>query len=119
MSVAYQAEAVPRAPAAGLFGRVMGLVALTVGFATLGVYLGRDSGGAAWFIAWLLSLGCLIGLNVANARGQTGLAVRLLMGFGLLVGWGVATPGNYYAAPGPGSRRQGVGAPPPFAAGGG
>jgi hypothetical protein len=35
----------------------MALVALTVAFATLGVYP-RDSGGAAWFVAWLLSLGC-------------------------------------------------------------
>jgi Inhibitor of apoptosis-promoting Bax1 len=57
---------------AGLFGRVMALVALTVGFATLGVWLGRSLGGPGWFIAWLLSLGCLIGLNVANSRGQTG-----------------------------------------------
>jgi hypothetical protein len=82
MSLAYQAEAAPRSATAALFGRVMALVALTVGCATLGVYLGRDSGGAAWFVAWLLSLGCLIGLNVANARGQTGLAVGLLMAFG-------------------------------------
>jgi hypothetical protein len=37
---------------------VKALVALTVGFATLGVYLSHDSGGAAWFVAWLLSLGC-------------------------------------------------------------
>ena len=43
---------------------------MTVAFATLGVYLARDWGGAGWFIAWLLSLGCLIGLQVANARGQ-------------------------------------------------
>jgi hypothetical protein len=48
----------------GLFGQVMGLVALTVAAATLGVYAGRDWGGAGWFVAWMLSLGCLIGLNV-------------------------------------------------------
>jgi hypothetical protein len=59
------ARARPASPTAALFGAVMALFALTVGFATLGVYLGRDSGGAAWFVAWLLSLGCLIGLNVA------------------------------------------------------
>ena len=40
-----------------LFGRVMGLVALTVLCATLGVYLARGWGGAGWFIAWMLSLG--------------------------------------------------------------
>jgi FtsH-binding integral membrane protein len=107
MSIAYPADAaVPRSPTAALFGRVMGLVALTIGFATLGVYLGRDAGGAAWFIAWILSLGCLIGLNVANARGQTGLAVGLLMAFGLLIGWSVATTVNYYAETDPVAVRQ-------------
>jgi uncharacterized protein len=88
-----------RTPA--LFGRVMALVALTVGFATLGVWAARDSGGAEWFIAWLLALGCLVGLNFANARGSTGLALVLLLGFGLLIGASVATTVNYYAATDP------------------
>src|SRR5689334_9663181 len=88
----------------------MVLVALTVGFATLGVWLGRDLGGPGWFIAWLLSLGCLIGLNVANARGQTGLALGLLLAFGLLVGWSVSTTINYYAASDPVALRQAFGA---------
>ena len=57
----YPARAPSVTPTAALFGRVMGLVALTVAFATGGVWLGRNSGGAGWFIAWLLSLGCLVG----------------------------------------------------------
>jgi FtsH-binding integral membrane protein len=93
-----------------LFGRVMGLVALTVGFATLGVYLGRHLGGAGWFIAWLLAIGCLIGLNVANSRGQTGLALVLLFGFGLLLGGSVATTVNYYSQVDPTAVRQAFGA---------
>jgi len=100
----------PAAPTAALFGAVMGLVALTVGFATLGVYLGRDSGGAAWFVAWLLSLGCLIGLNVASARGQSGVALVLLFAFGVLIGWSVATTVNYYAETDPTAVRQAFGA---------
>ncbi len=95
---------VARTPA--LFGRVMALVALTVGFATLGVWVARDWGGAGWFIAWLLSLGCLVGLNVANARGNTGLAIVLLFAFGLLVGGSIATTVNYYAATDPVAVRQ-------------
>jgi hypothetical protein len=55
---------------AALFGAVMALVALTVAFATLGVYL-RDSGGAAWFVA-LFAVARLPGLNVASRRGQSG-----------------------------------------------
>jgi FtsH-binding integral membrane protein len=61
------------------------------------VWVARDWGGAGWFIAWLLSLGCLIGLNVANSRGDTGLALALLVAFGVLVGASVATTVDYYA----------------------
>src|SRR6478672_3145349 len=101
-------QAAARTPA--LFGRVMALVALTVGFATLGVWIARDWGGAAWFVAWLLALGCLIGLNVANSRGETGLALTLLFAFGLLLGASVATTVNYYATTDPTAVRQAFGA---------
>jgi FtsH-binding integral membrane protein len=107
---AHAARARPASPTAALFGAVMALVALTVGFATLGVYLGRNSGGAAWFVAWLLSLGCLIGLNVATRRGQNGLALGLLLVFGALTGWSVATTINYYAETDPLALRQAFGA---------
>jgi modulator of FtsH protease len=106
----YSERAQPIQPTAALFGHVMGLVAVTVGFATLGVFLGRDSGGAAWFIAWLLALGCLFGLNVANSRGMTSLALTLLFAFGLLLGWSVATTVNYYANTDPTAVRQAFGA---------
>jgi uncharacterized protein len=99
-----------------LFGRVMALVAVTVGFATLGVWVARDAGGAEWFIAWLLAIGCLIGLNVVNARGNTGLAVVLLLAFGLLMGASVATTVNYYAATDPTAVRQAFGATALFVA---
>ena len=99
-----------------LFGRVMALVALTVGFATLGVWLGRGLGGPGWFIAWLLSLGCLIGLHAANARGQTGLALTLLFAFGLLIGGSVATTINYYSKTDPTAVRQAFGATALFVA---
>jgi FtsH-binding integral membrane protein len=107
-------------PASGtrpLFGRVMGLVALTVGFATLGVYLARESGGGTWFIAWLLALGCLVGLNVANARGSQGLALVLLFAFGLLLGASVSTTVNYYSTVDPTAVRQAFGATALFVGG--
>ena len=83
MSVAGTIQA-PRTQTAGLFGRVMGLVALTVACATVGVWVARDWHGSGWFVAWLASLGCLIGLNVANSRGRGGVALLLLLAFGLL-----------------------------------
>jgi len=106
--------AIAREPArigvATLFGRVMGLVALTVLCATAGVYVARDMGGAGWFIAWMLAFGCLIGLNVANARGNAGLAFGLLLAFGVLTGASVATTINYYAQTDPMAVRQAFGA---------
>jgi FtsH-binding integral membrane protein len=61
-------------------------------------------------LAWLLALGCLIGLNLANARGNRGLAVALLLSFGLLVGASVATTVNHYPATDPTAVRQAFGA---------
>lgn len=107
----------PSSPARTLFGRVMALVALTVGVATLGVYLARNAGGAMWFIAWLLALGCLVGLNVANARGNQGLALMLLLAFGLLIGASVSTTVNYYSATDPTAVRQAFGATALFVGG--
>jgi modulator of FtsH protease len=95
----------------------MGLVAVTVGFATLGVYLGRNLGGAGWFFAWLLALGCLFGLNAANARGNHSLALGLLFAFGLLMGAAVATTVNYYSATDPTAVRQAFGATALFVGG--
>jgi uncharacterized protein len=115
-SVGYAAD-VARARTPALFGRVMALVALTVGCATLGVYLGRNSGGAGWFVAWLLALGCLIGLNVANARGNQGLALALLFAFGLLMGLAVASTVNYYSRTDPTAVRQAFGATALFVGG--
>ncbi len=104
------AERPAAAASPGLFGRVMGLVALTVGFATFGVWAGRGLGGPGWFIAWILAFGCLIGLNVANSRGNMSLALVLLFGFGLLMGASVATTVNYYSATDPTAVRQAFGA---------
>jgi FtsH-binding integral membrane protein len=100
-----------------LFGRVMGLVALTVGCATLGVYLARNLGGAAWFVAWLIALGCLVGLNVANTRGNRELAFALLLAFGLLMGAAVSSTVNYYSATDPTAVRQAFGATALFVGG--
>jgi modulator of FtsH protease len=115
-SAGYAADLTP-ARTQTLFGRVMALVALTVGFATLGVYLAREMGGAGWFIAWIAALGCLVGLNVANARGDHALALGLLLVFGLLLGASVATTVNYYATTDPTAVRQALGATALFVGG--
>jgi len=110
MAASSHAERLPEARTAGLFGRVMGLVGLTVAVATLGVFLFRESGGALWFIAWLLALGCLFGLNIASSRGNQSLAFGLLLLFGFLIGASVASTVNYYATTDPTAVRQAFGA---------
>jgi FtsH-binding integral membrane protein len=108
-STGYAAELTPGRTRT-LFGQVMALVALTVGCATLGVYLAHEMGGASWFIAWIVALGCLVGLNVANSRGNYGLALILLCAFGLLLGASVSVTINYYSATDPTAVRQAFGA---------
>ena len=117
MAATGYAERLPEARSRGLFGRVMGLVALTVAVATLGVFLFRESGGALWFIAWIAALGCLVGLNVASSRGNQSLALGLLLLFGLLIGASVASTVNYYATTDPTAVRQAFGATALFIAG--
>src|SRR5205807_1934964 len=65
---------------------------------------------AAWFVAWLIALGCLVGLNLANARGNRELAFALLLAFGLLMGAAVSSTVNYYSATDPAAVRQAFGA---------
>ena len=91
----------PRGGVAGydtrtVFGQVMGLVAVTVGFTALGGYLGRNmtGGGLLFFIG---ALACVIGLNFASSRGREQLAIALLFGLGLTLGLAVAPVLNYYA----------------------
>ena len=73
-----------------LLGQGMGFVAVTVGFAALGAYLGRDLSGAAGLVLFIGAFACIVGLNVAAAKGRQQLAIGLLFGLGLLLGLAVA-----------------------------
>lgn len=108
MSSTDYAVPVPRArvDARAIFGEVMGLVAVTCLFAAGGAYIGRDLTGAWWLVPWLMAIGCIIGLNVANARGQRQLALVLLFGLGLLLGISVGTTISYYATTDPSALYQ-------------
>jgi FtsH-binding integral membrane protein len=75
---------VERVGAAGVFGQVMGLVAVTVGFFTLGAYLGRDFTGVASIVCFILGFVSIIGLNFAARRSEA-LAITMLFAAGLFV----------------------------------
>jgi FtsH-binding integral membrane protein len=81
--------------AAGVFGQVMGLVAVTLVFFTLGAYLGRHISSGASIICFFGGFGCIIGLNFA--RRSEGLAITLLFAAGLLLGLGLGGGLDQYA----------------------
>jgi FtsH-binding integral membrane protein len=99
-----------------VFGQVMGLVALTVGCAAVGAYVGRNLSGGAGIVAFIAALACVFGLNAASARGREQLAVGLLFGLGLLLGLAVAPVLAVYAKTDPSALWQAAGATAAFVA---
>ena len=80
---------------AGVFGQVMGLVAVTLCFFTLGSYLGREITEGASLVCFIGGFICIIGLNVA--RRSESLAITLLFAAGLLLGLGMGGVLDRYA----------------------
>ena len=94
----------------------MGYVAVTVGFAALGAYLGRDLSGGTGLLLFIPAIAVILGLNVAAARGREQLAIGLLFGLGL-----AARPGGRpviadYANADPSALWQAAGATAAFVA---
>ncbi|HYK28706.1 MAG TPA: Bax inhibitor-1 family protein [Streptosporangiaceae bacterium] len=113
-STAYVAPA--RDQARTLFGRVMGLVAITTAVFTLGVYAGRDL-SVGWSIAWfILGFVCLIAMNF-TVRSSGGTSTALLLGVGLFLGLGIGPTVAYYTATSPQAVWQAAGATALFMAG--
>ncbi len=100
-----------------VFGQVMGLVALTTGFAALGAYIGRNLTGGAGILFFIGAFACVFGLNIANSRGREQVAIALLFGLGLLLGLAVAPIIAYYAHADPAALWQAAGATGGFVAG--
>jgi FtsH-binding integral membrane protein len=80
---------------AGVFGQVMGLVAVTLGFFTLGAYLGSHLTEGASIVCFIGGFVCIVGLNFARRRES--LAITLLFAGGLLLGLGMGGVLNRYA----------------------
>jgi uncharacterized protein len=108
-------EAIER-DARELLGQVMGLVAVTVGFAALGAYLGRDLSGATGLLLFVVAFACIFGLNIAAAKGREQLAIGLLFGLGLLLGLAVAPVIADFAEADPSALWQSAGATAAFVA---
>jgi FtsH-binding integral membrane protein len=102
--------------ARALLGQVMGFVAVAVGFAALGAYLGRDLSGATGLVLFIGAFACIFGLNIAAAKGREQLAIGLLFGLGLLLGLWVAPVIADYAKTDPSALWQAAGATAAFVA---
>ena len=114
---AYGSAALTRDQTRAVFGQVMGLVAVTTGFAALGAYIGRDLSGGAGILFFIAAFACIFGLNFANSRGREQLAVALLFGLGLALGLAVAPVIAVYANADPAALWQAAGATGAFVAG--
>jgi FtsH-binding integral membrane protein len=90
VNATFDAPAVAHDRSRELLGQVMGLVAVTVGFAALGTYLGRDLSGGAGLLLFIGAFAAIFGLNAAASHGHEKLATGLLFGLGLLLGLAVA-----------------------------
>ena len=110
-------RAFPRQGERALFGRVMALVAVTVGWSALGAYLGRHLSGGVGIIFFIGALACVFGLNAASHRGNEQLAVGLLFGLGALLGLAIAPVLAGYAKSDPASVWDAAGATAVFVAG--
>lgn len=71
-------------------GRVEVPVAVTVGFAALGAYIGRNLSGGAGILFFIAAFACVFGLQFATARGREQLAIDVWFGLGLALRLAVA-----------------------------
>jgi modulator of FtsH protease len=104
------------ADAHAVFGQVMGLVAFTLGFFTLGAYIGRDLSGGAGLLAFVVAFALLFGLNVAVRRSET-VATAMLFAAGLVLGVAVGRVLAAYAQADPAAVWQAGGATALFVSG--
>jgi FtsH-binding integral membrane protein len=114
--IALGRQALARDSAREVFGHVMGLVAVTVGFAALGAYIGRNLAGGVGIALFIVSFGCIFGLNIASSRGHEQLAIGLLFGLGLALGLAVGPVLAVYAKAQPSALWQSAGATAAFVA---
>jgi FtsH-binding integral membrane protein len=99
-----------------LLGQVMGYVAVTVGFAALGAYLGRDLSGGTGLALFVAAFAAILGLNAAATAGRQQLAIGLLFGLGLVLGLAVAPVIADYADSDPSALWQSAGVTAAFVA---
>jgi modulator of FtsH protease len=100
-----------------VLGPAMGLVAVTLAFAALGAYLGRDLSGEIGLALFLAAFAGTFALNRAVANGRDQLSLALLFGLGLLLGLAIAPALAEYADADPSAVWQAAGVTAAFVSG--
>src|ERR1700749_672890 len=103
-------QALTRDQTRGVFGQVMGLVALTVGCTALGAYIGRNLSGGTGILFFFVAIACVFGLQFASAQGREQLAITLLFGLGFFIGMAVGPVLAVYVSADPAAVWQAAGA---------
>ena len=93
-----------------------GFVAVTVGFAALGAYLGRDLSGATGLVLFIGAFASSSASTSPPPAGREQLAIGLLFGLGLLLGLAVAPVIADYADADPSALWQAAGVTAAFIA---
>jgi FtsH-binding integral membrane protein len=81
-----------------VFGQVMFLVAITLGFAAAGAYIGRDLGFGQAMLFWIGALGLMLGMSFVRKAQNGPLALGLLFALGLLLGLAIGPTISNYAS---------------------
>jgi FtsH-binding integral membrane protein len=88
--------AVARDQARTVLGQVMFLVAITLGFAAAGAYLGRDLGRVGSWVCF--GIGFVLIMALGQMRKQSPIAMTLLFALGLFLGLSMGSALNYYTS---------------------
>jgi FtsH-binding integral membrane protein len=100
-----------------VFGQVMSLVALTLGYLALGACIGRDLSGGIGIAFFGGGVACVFALSIASARGHDQLSTTPLFGLGLLFGPALGPVLKSYAQADPSALWDAAGSTGAFVAG--
>lgn len=88
---------ITRSDSRAVFGQVMFMVAVALGFVAGGAYIGRNLGGGAAIACWVGAFALILGMSFSRKAGKGQLGMALLYGVGLLLGMSIGPAMAQYA----------------------
>lgn len=81
-----QERALPRADARAVFGQVMFMVAVALGFTAGGAWIGQDLSTGAALVCWVAAFALILGMSFARKAQNGALGMGLLYGVAFFLG---------------------------------